>query len=133
MKHVFLAALLFVATAAPGAEFVEETYFGRIDLGQVRRPDVTKARPVQAERAATAATTAPVYLHVRPEQERRWGAHCRTYDACAVPVYFVTEQWYREVYLPRIGRDDGREQRYRDHIRFERDDREKHHRADDDE
>lgn len=39
-------------------------------------------------------------------------AHCRTYAACSVPVYFVTEGWSVDVYLPAIGEQDGREQRY---------------------
>ncbi len=56
-----------------------------------------------------------------PGHEWHWNDHCHTYDACATPVYFVTEGWFRNVYLPAVGIQDGRLQRYqaqaaRDHV-----------------
>jgi hypothetical protein len=136
MKHIMIATLAVAGTAASAAGFDESAYFGRIDPAQAPRIEVTRTRALQANAGAVVslkagAAASPVYLHVRPEEERRWAAYCAAYAACGVPVLFVKESWYREVYLPAIGRDDGREQRYLDHVRFERSDRELRHRQDD--
>ena len=42
----------------------------------------------------------PVYLHVPPGHEKKWGKHCHKYNACGQPVYFVRDNWYNEVYVP---------------------------------
>jgi len=36
----------------------------------------------------------PVYLWVPPGHRKNWAAHCREYNACGVPVYFVRHDWY---------------------------------------
>ena len=43
----------------------------------------------------------PVYLHVPPGHAKNWSKHCRKYNACDRPVYFVDDRWYNEVYLVR--------------------------------
>jgi hypothetical protein len=43
---------------------------------------------------------APVYLHVPPGHEKHWADHCGAYHACGVPVLFVRDTWYNEVYVP---------------------------------
>jgi len=127
MKQILLATLL-LAGAVHAADSGDSAYFGRIDLTIAGPPSATMhARPVLAE-PGPAAAVEPVYLHIRPTHAERWGAHCREYAACTQPALFVTEQWYRQVYLPRIGRDDGREQRYLETVRLGRAERHNHHR-----
>lgn len=38
----------------------------------------------------------PVYLHVPPGHAKDWKKHCRKYDACAQPVYFVRSSEYEK-------------------------------------
>jgi hypothetical protein len=126
-----LTALSLACSAAiAAADTSDSAYFGRIDLRQAPRPDVINAKPVHQAHGPAGFAGAPIYLHVRPGQELRWGAHCHAYKACDAQVYFVSETWYREVYLPRVGGAAGREQKYRDHVRMERNERNNRHRHD---
>lgn len=85
--------------------------YGRIDLGGVPQPQVIYNQPVVVDRGPAYADE-PVYLHVPPGRERNWRRYCRNYDACNRPVYFVRDDWYRDVYTPRYrevhARDDHR-------------------------
>jgi hypothetical protein len=92
---------------------------GRIDTTRFPKPRVIWSKPVIIERRASSGSK-PIYLHVPPGVESHWHANCHAYDACATPVYFVTEGWFRNVYLPAIGSRDGREQRYRTEVARER-------------
>lgn len=76
--------------------------YGRIDIGAVP-PQLIYAQPVVIQPAYVAEPPPPVYLHVPPGHERHWSRHCREYNACGVPVYFVQDGWYRQNY----GRHDG--------------------------
>jgi hypothetical protein len=132
MKTLLLAATYLMGTAALAADALDDAYFGRIDLPPSQRPDLINARAVQVAPTPAGAVAVPIFLHVRPGQEKRWSAHCKAYGACALPVYFVKESWYREIYLPRVGGTDGREQRYLERIRVERSEaRSDRHRQDD--
>jgi hypothetical protein len=44
----------------------------------------------------------PLYLRVPMNQARDWGRYCSLYQACNVPVQFVRDDWYRNVYAPRV-------------------------------
>lgn len=132
------ASMMSVAVQAAEADPVAG-YFGRIDEHAVSgaRPEVLSPRAVKGQnlhtqrftrQAVLAGFELPVYLHVRAGEEMRWAAHCAQYDACQQPVLFVSERWFRDVYLPAVGRDDGREQRYRDLVRPERNGRDQRHR-----
>jgi hypothetical protein len=45
-------------------------------------------------------------MHVPPGHARDWSKHCRKYDACGVPVYFVKSREYEPGYQrPRGDRD----------------------------
>jgi hypothetical protein len=83
--------------------------YGQINIGgDVPTPELIMPRPVVAVPVAVVAGAAPpppMYLHVPPGYERHWARHCREYNACGRPVYFVSDRWYNEVYTPR----------YRDH------------------
>ena len=125
MKHtIFTLALLAASiTAAHAVQAgADARYFGAVDPAEAGVPLVMYPQPYQAEGARTAGAKA-VYLHVRPGDEARWGLNCKQYDACTTPVLFVRESWYRQVYLPKVGLDDGREQYYRDHMRVPRNER----------
>jgi hypothetical protein len=140
IKHTLSIALLaLTATLAAAADADPEAgFFGRIDTTAFPRPELTSRIPVEGpqsdrspgatQRAALRSPQAPVLLHVRPGEEHRWAAHCSAYGACGVPVLFVSESWFRDVYLPATSSEgDGREQRYR-LLRFERNQREQRHR-----
>ncbi len=98
------AADIGVSIGLPGV-------YGRVDLGGVPQPQVIYNQPVVIDRGP-AYVQEPVYLHVPPGRERNWRRYCRTYDACNRPVYFVRDDWYRDVYTPRYrevhARDDHR-------------------------
>jgi hypothetical protein len=83
-------------------------FYGRIDIGTFPPPPVIYPRPVVI--APHGHAPAPVYMRVPPGHARDWGKHCRKYDACGVPVLFVQDAWYQDVYAPRVrgGGDDDR-------------------------
>jgi len=87
-------------------------FYGRIDLGSAgpaprliyNEPVWVQGRP-HHHRARVRVD--PWYLYVPPGHARHWARHCGDYGACGRPVYFVQEGWYREVYGPRRGGDEG--------------------------
>jgi hypothetical protein len=81
--------------------------YGRIDLGNVAPPPVIYTRPVVIEQVPVGVVApAPIYLHVPPGHEKHWEKHCREYNACGHPVYFVKEDWYAREYAPRHREDE---------------------------
>ena len=73
-------------------------FYGRIDIGNAPQPVLIYPQPVWINRVAVAP--APIYLRVPPGHEKNWGKHCKKYGACGRPVYFVGDEWYRDVYAP---------------------------------
>ena len=73
-------------------------FYGRIDIGNAPSPVLILPQPVWINRVAVAP--APIYLRVPPGHEKKWGKHCKKYGACGRPVYFVRDEWYRDVYAP---------------------------------
>lgn len=109
MKRTILALSLATAAGSVLAADVgvsvsvgQPGFYGRIDIGHVPQPRVVYVEPVivHAPRIGVPAPR-PVYLHVPPGHAKNWSKHCARYDACGVPVYFVDQRWYEEVYLPR--------------------------------
>ena len=102
-------------------------FYGRIDLGNAPAPMVIYPQPMVIQ--PMPMPMRPIYLRVPPGHERNWAKHCGRYNACNQPVYFVQENWYREVYAPSYqrqpeyqghpGRGEGRHDHGR-HGRFER-------------
>lgn len=93
----------------------DPNFYGRIDIGNFPRPVLMYPQPVVIRPAPYAAAPAPLYLRVPPGHARDWGRYCGRYDACGVPVYFVQDRWYRNVYAPRYRADhdyDRHEARY---------------------
>jgi len=98
--------------------------YGQVTLGDLPTPELIMARPVVAVPAPVvigAPPPPPLYLHVPPGHERHWEKHCREYNACGRPVYFVSDRWYRDVYTPRHHAHEGEHEGYRhdEHYRHE--------------
>ena len=69
--------------------------YGRVELGSAPPPPVVYAKPIVVVRPAPRPVPVqPVYLHVPPGQAKHWSKHCRKYNACGVPVYFVKSEEY---------------------------------------
>ena len=82
--------------------------YGRIDIGTLPPPLLVYPEPVVIEPAPVGVVLQPIYLHVPPGHAKHWGKHCRKYNACGQPVYFVRDDWYDNVYAPHLrgDRDD---------------------------
>ncbi|MEQ1592538.1 MAG: hypothetical protein ABL892_09135 [Thiobacillaceae bacterium] len=108
MKLLLLAAVLaattitvpvFAADVGMSVSIGQPGFFGRIDIGDYPQPQLIYRQPRVVERVPM--NRQPVYLHVRPGQERNWRRHCREYNACGERVYFVQDNWYSHEYVPR--------------------------------
>lgn len=105
MKSILVAAAL--AATALGAQagvdvgvsigIHQPGVYGRVDIGRYRAPpQVVYAQPVYvAPPPMVVAAPPPVYLWVPPRHRSQWGRYCYRYGACAAPVYFVQDGWYR--------------------------------------
>lgn len=105
MKRFLFAMALATATVPAFAADVgvsvsvgQPGFYGRIDIGNAPQPRLIFAEPIVIQRADVVRQ--PIYLHVPPGHEKNWRKHCRRYNACGQPVYFVENNWYNEVYVP---------------------------------
>ena len=116
MKKLFAALALvsaaYVASANTAYVGVSITvgqpgFYGQLDIGNYNYgpPQVVYRQPVLVERRNW--YPAPVYVRVPPYQYGNWRRYCGLYGACARPVYFVRDDWYRNVYAPRYHREHG--------------------------
>lgn len=139
-KLLLSCALLASVTALPGTACAADVgvsvnisqpgFYGRIDVGRVPQPAVIYAQPVVIQQRPMMVMREPIYLRVPRGHEKHWDKHCRRYNACGQPVYFVQDNWYREVYAPRYykaesrwdGRRDDRRHGGQGHKRGQRDD-----------
>ena len=125
-RNTVVAWLLFLC-AANAFSAAPSGIYGEIDTHRFTKPKLINSKPVVIDAADRARKRKPVYLHVVPGDEWHWFNKCHAYDACAQSVYFVTEGWFMNVYLPAIGSRDGREQHYRiDSARQRATERDKH-------
>ncbi len=120
MKNALAIALLSLTSISAYSQDVGVSigvpgFYGRIEIGDgYPQPQVVNRQPVYVQRGPEAAP--PVYLRVPPDHQRNWRRYCGQYGACGQPVYFVQDNWYRDVYSPRYRevhadgrrRDDGR-------------------------
>ena len=90
-----------LATAPAGATDVgvsiginQPGLYGRIDIGRFPQPQLIVQQPVLIYQQRHRPQ--PIYLHVPPGHRANWRLHCRAYNACATPVYFVQERWYQD-------------------------------------
>ena len=75
-------------------------FYGRIDIGAFPPPVLVYPEPVVVQPVPVGVVRAPLYLHVPPGHAKNWRKHCKKYDACGYPVYFVQDRWYNEIYVP---------------------------------
>jgi len=114
---VSVTALQETANAADvgvSVNIYQPGFYGRIDVGRVPQPAVIYAQPMIIEQRPMIVMREPIYLRVRPGHEKHWDKNCRRYNACGQPVYFVQDNWYREVYAPRYYDAPGRRDERRD-------------------
>lgn len=103
MKRILFAAMLAVAAVPAFAQVGvsvsvgQPGFYGQIDIGDAPRPQVIYAEPMVIERVVVGS---PLYLRVPPGHAKHWGKHCREYNACGRPVYFVRDSWYSRDYVP---------------------------------
>ena len=82
--------------------------YGRVEIGNAPPPPVFYPQPVVIVRPAPhVVVEPPIYLHVPPGHARNWARHCRQYNACGRPVYFVRSAEYE----PGYRRDDRPDER----------------------
>jgi hypothetical protein len=99
--------------------------YGQINIGNYPQPRVINQQPIVIMQSPVRE---PMYLYVPPGHQKHWEKHCREYNACGRPVYFVREDWVRERYeQERRGHDGRREDHGRDH---EHDNRNRHRHED---
>lgn len=122
MKRLLFAAALAAATVPALSADVgvsisigQPGFYGQIDIGGYPPPHVIYPQPRVMYQAAM--NRPPIYLHVPPGHARNWRKHCRAYNACGERVYFVQNDWYSRVYVPRY------EEQHRDRRDDRRDDR----------
>ena len=106
MRLITLVAMLLVGAGssyAGGLDIhvllsgqVAPGLYGQVNIGNERPPPVVYVQPMLIE--PQEAPPAPIYLHVPPEHARNWRRHCREYNACNRPVYFVRSQEYDPEY-----------------------------------
>ncbi|HQY27846.1 MAG TPA: hypothetical protein PK787_03580 [Burkholderiaceae bacterium] len=127
MKRFLFAAALAAAPALAAEVGVsigigQPGFYGRIDIGQFPHPAVIYAEPLVIQPAPIGFVRRPIYLRVPPGHAKDWRKHCHRYNACGQPVFFVQENWYRDVYAPRHREAYRQDQRRREPQRYERED-----------
>jgi hypothetical protein len=138
MRLVSIVSVLLVGTGIARADGlnlqvllsgqVAPGVYGQVQLGNAPSPPLVYAQPMLIE--AQPAPPPPVYLHVPPGHAKNWRKHCREYNACNRPVYFIRSEEYapgfdRRVYDREHEHDDRR--RDGDHDRWQDGDREHGH------
>jgi hypothetical protein len=91
----------FAADVSASVAISQPGFYGQINIGDFPRPTVIYAEPLWVQRPRKVVYVEPIYLRVPPGHEKHWSKHCGSYDACGRPVYFVREDWYQTVYVPR--------------------------------
>ncbi len=94
--------LILSGEVAPGV-------YGQVQIGNEGPPPLVNAQPILIE--LQSAPAPPVYLHVPPGHARNWRKHCREYNACNRPVYFVRSKEYE----PGYGRGNNEHEHDHDH------------------
>jgi hypothetical protein len=116
MKAV-LAAFVGILAATPAAfatdvgvsiAISQPGVYGRIDIGRFPQPAVIVSQPVIIAPQPVVIAPQPVYMWVPYGHRKHWDKHCRKYNACGVPVYFVRHDWYNQHVRHAPGPDNGR-------------------------
>ena len=118
------AAPAFAADVGVSVSINQPGFYGRIELGDMPRPVLLYPQPVVVQ--PVQVVRPPIYLHVPPGHSKDWKRYCRQYAACNQPVYFVTDGWYRDVYVPTYERRHGKrdkDREYRSHDKHDKHDK----------
>lgn len=113
--------------------------YGQVVIGNAPPPPVVYQQPMVVEPPPVvmgAPPVAPLYLHVPPGHAKHWNKHCREYNACDRPVYFVRSPEYEPGFdMDRWRREHGHEHHGHGHDRDDHGhghDRDDHDRGDHD-
>jgi len=107
--------------------------YGQVQLGKAQPPPLVYAQPMLI--VPQEAPPPPIYLHVPPGHAKNWRKHCREYNACNRPVYFVRSAEYEPDYERRRhdrgddherGHDDRGDDHGRGHDHGRHDDHDRH-------
>lgn len=110
------AAMAILSTPAIAADVGvsiavgEPGFYGRIDIRSFPPPVLVNPQPIVIQAVPVGVVRQPIYLHVPPGHAKDWRKHCRKYNACDYPVYFVQERWYNDVYVPEYREQHGKGQ-----------------------
>ena len=111
MKRFIFAAVTAASAASALATNVgvsvtvgQPGYYGLIDIGNFPQPQLIYLKPVVIEPVPVGVVRQPIYVHVPPGHAKNWRKHCRQYNACGQPAYFVSENWYNDVYVKGHGK-----------------------------
>ena len=103
LSRLALAVFLLPATMAAQAQVrviaqgeVAPGVYGRVEIGSAAPPVVVYEQPriIVQPKTPPPAPVQPIYLHVPPGHAKNWKKHCKKYDACGQPVYFVKSAEY---------------------------------------
>jgi hypothetical protein len=98
---VLAASTAFAADVGVSISVGEPGFYGRIDLGNYPPPQVINPQPIMILPQPMAVPAQPIYLRVPPGHAKNWRKYCHKYNACGQPVYFVHDDWYKKVYVPK--------------------------------
>ena len=90
-----LASSALAADVGVSVSIGQPGFYGRIDIGNVPQPQLIYATPVIIQTVPVGVVREPLYLRVPPGHEKKWSKHCRKYNACGRPVYFVMSDEYK--------------------------------------
>jgi hypothetical protein len=79
----------------------EPGYYGQLNPDAYGRPSVINDRPSLVKPAPPGVVREPLYLLVPPSHSKSWRKYCAGYNACDRSVYFVRDDWYNKVYVPK--------------------------------
>jgi len=107
VKKAVLAIALVAALSTPAlaaevgvsVTIGQPGFYGRLDIGGFPPPQLIYDSPRYIGRVPPGRP--PVYLRVPPGHIKHWDKHCREYNACGEPVFFVKDDWYHREYAPR--------------------------------
>ena len=105
-QSVASVALLLAGSANAGVNVnvivegqIQPGVYGRVEVGNPSvPPPIWRPQPVIIAPQPQVVEVVPVYMHVPPGHARNWRKHCRYYDACDRPVYFVRSVEYEPGY-----------------------------------
>lgn len=100
-----VVASAFATDVGLSVSIGEPGFYGQIDIGSVGQPRLVNSRPTVLE--SRYRNEQPLYLRVPAAHAGNWRRYCTRYDACQRPVYFVRDDWYRNVYAPHYRSEHG--------------------------